>query len=862
MRRSALHAVAEVPFSTRGCLNTRGEPGTHVLHISSNDNRLVGDKGYSPYECSKRRQGRVGVAVEGLSISCPADSSGSSSPLRSSSLSSAIESKTTISSTSATQNASSGKTSRRRSDGDSSARNQHVGKGVLSSSGNGGDTLTGTATECVSSPASYAEGTHRWEIVGFQVSIQSKVNELFLRWLSRETTQKDLQAFLNRMRQTDTSPVPTELPRPASEGQSVDTQSSHIGPGVVTKPSVCTLRSIQLPFSSSTSQKPAGLNEPKAPTREVADEESESYRADDAKADDRLSTAPVDRASHEGSSSRQLTRHVSGQNTLSIATRRERAEAPSVEQSVSNLITKFSDRVHRASPSPKHSAPAESPSTARTPRREPDIRASFDARSTPGSQLAVSTRVTPRSTPRPDAPVGPMRKSEVPAFYFPYGQAPGDLVLRDEMRLLAVRSIFDRKENVAFSDFPEIMRALGLPLYWKSALFRAANPQRKLTITYEGLATVWTRLVHKYHDPASRLFHLLSCHRKLDYLEPCDWESLIKDVVNTHPGLKFLKEAKDFISRYCKTVIARIYFIANRSLSDRLSLSELRRSNLVEVLANLEIEDDINKFKDYFSYEHFYVIYCKFWEIDRDHDLFISQDDLYQHNQNAISRRVIDRIFAGAVSNSAEIKKGLMSYYEFVWFLIAEEDKRSRSSIEYWFRCLDMDGDGSLSMYELEYFYEEQMQRMEMYGYEFMQFEDVMCQMIDMLKPVDKTKIRLMDLKKCKLVNVFFDTFINVEKHLEHEQRDPFANFKEVDTIDVCDWVRYAAEEYENLMMEEQMQSNSDDMPVDEEYNDICEDNGVRESAASDAQQSSALDQNDISSASRKTAQLVNTTNL
>ncbi len=39
-------------------------------------------------------------------------------------------------------------------------------------------------------------------------------------------------------------------------------------------------------------------------------------------------------------------------------------------------------------------------------------------------------------------------------------------------------------------------------------------------------------------------------------------------------------------------------------------------------------EDDINRVLKYFSYEHFYVIYCKFWELDTDHDFLISRDDL------------------------------------------------------------------------------------------------------------------------------------------------------------------------------------------------------------------------------------------
>lgn len=44
---------------------------------------------------------------------------------------------------------------------------------------------------------------------------------------------------------------------------------------------------------------------------------------------------------------------------------------------------------------------------------------------------------------------------------------------------------------------------------------------------------------------------------------------------------------------------------------------------------------------------------------------------------------------------------------------------------------MDLDGDGYLSMYELEYFYEEQLQRMEQLGIETLPFEDCLCQVSD-----------------------------------------------------------------------------------------------------------------------------------
>jgi serine/threonine-protein phosphatase 2A regulatory subunit B'' len=48
----------------------------------------------------------------------------------------------------------------------------------------------------------------------------------------------------------------------------------------------------------------------------------------------------------------------------------------------------------------------------------------------------------------------------------------------------------------------------------------------------------------------------------------------------------------------------------------------------------LNEEEDVNQVRDFFSYEHFYVIYCKFWELDKDHDLYISKEDLARHNDH------------------------------------------------------------------------------------------------------------------------------------------------------------------------------------------------------------------------------------
>ena len=105
-------------------------------------------------------------------------------------------------------------------------------------------------------------------------------------------------------------------------------------------------------------------------------------------------------------------------------------------------------------------------------------------------------------------------------------------------------------------------------------------------------------------------------------------------------------------------------------------------------------------------------------------------------------------------------------------------------------------------------------------------------QMLDMIRPLNKHAITLKDLKQCKMTPVFFDTFFNLEKYLDHEQRDPFATQRETDedgnevTLNLdakkgylnvplsqmSDWDRFAAEEYELLVAEEGTAEPMDDM--------------------------------------------------
>lgn len=124
--------------------------------------------------------------------------------------------------------------------------------------------------------------------------------------------------------------------------------------------------------------------------------------------------------------------------------------------------------------------------------------------------------------------------------------------------------------------------------------------------------------------------------------------------------------------------------------------------------------------------------------------MFIEEAMFNRYERSSISDRVIKRIFDGAGRplscfpvTSPRFKSDerieatrnrRMGYLDFIYFILANEHKMLPTSIEYWFRVLDTDGDGVLSLWEIRCFWEEQFDRM--IGREMSdpwKFEDFVC---------------------------------------------------------------------------------------------------------------------------------------
>lgn len=512
---------------------------------------------------------------------------------------------------------------------------------------------------------------------------------------------------------------------------------------------------------------------------------------------------------------------------------------------------------HRSPTSKGHWSPHLSPRSERFERfLSPEKRS--PSRSSGVSEESSRSRPLEASRKIADEGRAKVSKADIPRFWVKGegGRGRGRPIPPDslEARRQEIESIFERNpEGLAVNEFVPVTTTLcGFSRFFNSVLYKrvfsrseqaqclaAAKDKQNATAKAGGnsegtqngedvgadelppdarislalFEQFWRDEIENF-DHVDRFFRLVKKPEN-EFIEKDDLQPFIRELLLHHPGLEFLEAHPDFHPKYATTVTTRIFYIVNTSRCGRISQGELRRSNLVEVFNTVGEEDDINKVTEYFSYEHFYVVFCRFYELDADRDGRLSGEDLMKYGEHGLSSLIVDRIMSvgprpfpqGRRNEDGSDPRATMTYEDYVYFMLSEEDRGNEHSLRYWFACVDLDGDGRIGHMEMRLFYDRQVRRMESLGHEVVPFEDVVCQMWDMLKLGDRSYVTLQDFLKpeaLKVGGVFFDALFNLNKFIGFEQRDPFAERQRRNDPFETDWDRFAFHDYNRLAAEDE----------------------------------------------------------
>ena len=232
------------------------------------------------------------------------------------------------------------------------------------------------------------------------------------------------------------------------------------------------------------------------------------------------------------------------------------------------------------------------------------------------------------------------RLPEIEAFFRPFpGGIPVEKFVHVTKRLCGIPSFFNlplcRRINEVYGDAD-----CGVPP--PRTIGRSGRHPSGVKIKLKTFLNFWAAEVEPY-DRLERFFRVIKKH-DAEYIFKDDFIPFLQELLHFHPGLDFLEAHEEFQRKYALTVITRIFYCVNTSRTGKLSLREVRGSNLFNACMHVDEETDINRVVEYFSYEHFYVLYCKFFELDLDKDSKLSRADLLKYGEHSLSEAIVDRL--------------------------------------------------------------------------------------------------------------------------------------------------------------------------------------------------------------------------
>lgn len=145
----------------------------------------------------------------------------------------------------------------------------------------------------------------------------------------------------------------------------------------------------------------------------------------------------------------------------------------------------------------------------------------------------------------------------------------------------------------------------------------------------------------------------------------------------------------------------------------------------------------------------------------------LSKEELSRYGTATLTSVFLDRVFQECLTYEGE-----MDYKTYLDFVLALENRKEPAALQYIFKLLDMENQGHLNVFSLNYFFRAIQEQIKLHGQEPVSFQDVKDEIFDMVKPKDPYKITLQDLVNSCQGDTVVSILIDLNGFWTYENRE------------------------------------------------------------------------------------------
>ncbi|GFY56516.1 hypothetical protein TNIN_436661 [Trichonephila inaurata madagascariensis] len=251
------------------------------------------------------------------------------------------------------------------------------------------------------------------------------------------------------------------------------------------------------------------------------------------------------------------------------------------------------------------------------------------------------------------------------------------------------------------------------------------------------------------------------------YLREIELENYILELIPTLPQLDGLETS--FHSFYVCTAVRKFFFFLDPFRTNKIKIRDILACSFLDDLLELRDETlpkDVQE-ANWFSALSALRVYGQYLNLDTDHNGMLSKEELSRYGTGTLTSAFIERVFQECLTYDRE-----MDYKTYLDFVLAMENRKEPQALQYFFRLLDIEQKGYLSVFDLNYFFRAIQDQMKAHGQEPVLFEDVKDEIFDMIKPSDPSKVTLFDLIVCGQGDTVVSILIDLNGFWTYENRE------------------------------------------------------------------------------------------